>query len=261
MRPDGGARQGFIDFVLNGLRPKTLLEEVADSVRREKWDSVQRSGWGLRQATLAALSTPSVFAPLPRRRMSAIPRGAISGVLDDKQLAGLGRQEAMETARVTWRGWFRPRDVMDGVIEAARYDGVYMWLDTSINPSLDPNTGVHKQILYIGMCHQQSFAERISQEWNEPIGHWLRQNRKYTLTLKLGTVGFVGRERLTKAMVEDLENLLIATQQPPGNVSYTQTYTGRDLEIINAGKASPLPQHLSSVDWAWTVLAKGMFRR
>ena len=155
-------------------------------------------------------------------------------------------QALMELAEIAWHGWFWPQDVINGDVSEAWDSGVYMWLDTAMNPLVTPLRGTHKKILYIGKCFFQSFTQRISQEWNEPIGRWLRRNSKYDLTLKLGTVALVGRERLSQAMLEDVENLLIIAQRPSGNISSTETYAGRDLTIINGCRHAPLPISVST---------------
>ncbi len=152
----------------------------------------------------------------------------------------------VELAEIDWDGWFLPDDVMDGAVSRSWDCGVYMWLDSIVDASVDRPRASHSEILYIGKCLYQPFAERISKEWNEPIGRWLRRNHTRNLTIKLGTVTFLARERFSQAMLQDVENLLIITQRPRGNIASTKTYAGRDLMIANRGRYTPLPNCLST---------------
>jgi hypothetical protein len=45
-----------------------------------------------------------------------------------------------------------------------------------------------------------------------------------------------------KNLVNDIECLLIALQQPEGNIQSKVAYFGRDLKIVNLGKMHPLPK-------------------
>ncbi|MDA2913861.1 hypothetical protein MYX77_07880 [Acidobacteriia bacterium AH_259_A11_L15] len=126
-----------------------------------------------------------------------------------------------------------------------------MWLDSRVDTYR--RTAVHEEILYIGMCYSQAFTDRIWQEWNDEIGEWLKKNKRFQLTLKLGTIQVVGRERTSWRTVKDVESLLIVTQDPPGNRASTKTYAGRELAIVNLGKREPLPDEVSTLELDWVA--------
>ncbi len=153
----------------------------------------------------------------------------------------------MEQVALEWHGPFpvgengwAAHDLMDETM------GIYLFLDSSWDDERQRWFG--HELLRVGLTFDQSFADRLSQYKYDDVGRWLARNARGNLTVKVARVAPIDQGRITYPLVADIENLLIAALQPPGNIQGTRSYTGRELEIINSRKFSPLPEVLSTDD-------------
>lgn len=121
--------------------------------------------------------------------------------------------------------------------------GIYMFVG---NDRDHDNKFIPRKVLYIGMTYYQAFRQEIQAKLREDLGKWLEQNR-FDTTVKVAHVETIDQERISEALVRDIENLLIMVIQPPGNILGKESYGGRwPLQIINSGKYRPLPEIVST---------------
>ena len=122
--------------------------------------------------------------------------------------------------------------------------GLYMFLDSRWDSY--KKVWVDQRLLYVGQVYDQNFLDRIQQHLNGEVGKWINRNVRSILTVKLARVEVLDRQRISAALVDDIESLLIITQQPPANVQSTVTYSGRELTVFNQGRPIPLPEEVST---------------
>lgn len=99
--------------------------------------------------------------------------------------------------------------------------------------------------IYIGKTYEQSFSRRIPQHSKEELARWIDRNVRGRLHLKVGHLELKTWKRISKAMLDDVESLLVAAYEPVANSSKTMTYNGGEFCIENIGSRRPLSR------WAW----------
>jgi len=152
----------------------------------------------------------------------------------------------LETVQLKWYGPFQ-LETFDEYDVAEDIMGVYMLLDSEYHAAR--RTWTHHALLYIGMVYDQTFLDRLKQHMlGDVVWKWIERNHRYEVTIKVARVILLDRERISKPLLQDIEGLLIAVKQPPGNVQSTKTYAGQDLRIRNTGKYSPLRTIISTED-------------
>jgi hypothetical protein len=141
----------------------------------------------------------------------------------------------MQQVKIRWYGPFNIDDIYELDFEILDYLGIYMFL-------------YRNKIVYIGQAYYQSMRNRIKQHLSgDSTWEWVldNYNPRY-IRFKLGDIEYLGQQKITKQLVDDIESLLIATQQPSGNIQSTRAYWGRNLKITNLGERKPLPRTLST---------------
>lgn len=143
----------------------------------------------------------------------------------------------MQEVKLKWYGPFDIDEIYESDFEVLDYiEGFYMFLYES-------------KILYIGQVYFKSLRERINEHLRgDSLWRWIERNYdSKNVSMMIAEIESMDQERITKQLVNDVESLLIITQQPEGNIQSTRTYYGRDLKIVNLGECAPLPKTLSSV--------------
>jgi len=104
------------------------------------------------------------------------------------------------------------------------------------------------KIVYIGQAYYKSLRERIQEHLRgDKFWNWVKRNYDIQhISIKIAEIENIGQERINKKLVNDIESLLIAIEQPKGNIQCIKTYRGRDLKIVNLGEKHPLPKTLST---------------
>jgi len=108
---------------------------------------------------------------------------------------------------------------------------------------------LHKSnIIYIGQVYYKSLRDRIKEHLRgDPLWKWIERNYDTrNISIKIAEIENIGQERINRKLVKDIEGLLIAIEQPEGNIQCIKTYRGRDLKIVNLGEKHPLPKTLST---------------
>lgn len=137
----------------------------------------------------------------------------------------------MQKIRLKWRGPFDPYgDYPDAYF--------YMMYDKR-----------KRKVIYIGQAYYQSPRRRVSQHGD--LLDWIRRSKSIHVAdvrMKVAEITSMNQQRVSKEIIDDIESLMIIVVQPPGNIQSTRTYYGRDLQIENTGKYSPLPRRISTKD-------------
>lgn len=114
--------------------------------------------------------------------------------------------------------------------------GIYMFVDSDRDHD---NKFIPRKVLYIGMTYYQSFRDEIQAKLRGDVGEWVQKNR-FDATVKISHIELINQERISEALIKDIESLLIIIHRPIGNIQNIQTYSGRDLTVFNNGKYGPL---------------------
>lgn len=139
----------------------------------------------------------------------------------------------VQKVRIEWYGPFDPYDY---------YPETYFYM------VYDKKQRV---ILYIGQAYRQPVRNRILQHVWGDLWDWIRRSKSIhvkDVAIKVGDLTRIGQQRVSKELIDDIESLMIIVLQPPGNIKNTRTYSGRELQIENTGKCSPLPKRISTKD-------------
>ena len=108
------------------------------------------------------------------------------------------------------------------------------WEQTNLNEMRDlEDTYLYalsrgKSLMYIGMTHSQDIIDEIKQTV-----------RSFEIEPKGLSIWFGYPEKkkgnLSKALIQDIEALLIFSHEPPYNTQHLKTYSGRDMVVKNRG--------------------------
>jgi len=139
----------------------------------------------------------------------------------------------METLYFRWYGPYR----LDETIEFRESSDYGLYAITRIWGNAP------EKLLYIGRVYWQDFGKRLSQHRRE----WLGNARG--IRVRLGYLELEPGQRTSFERIRDAENLLIWCLEPRENKKGVQTYTGRDLRIINLGARGPLPRKVDIHCW------------
>ena len=94
-----------------------------------------------------------------------------------------------------------------------------------------------KEILYIGKIVNQTFPERIRQNYQTFNESLLKRIRNARVFVSLGLLKNVNPD---EKIVSEVENLLILMKKPVHNNQLKNKYHGREIVIKNGGAYSPL---------------------
>jgi len=120
------------------------------------------------------------------------------------------------------------------------------------DPRLQATMGIYSihtgesdgELVYIGQAYDQSFARRVPQHQNDGLADWIEEEyAEIQLYLSTGHLGLKTYDRVTPQLVDDIESLLIGACRPPGNLSKTKTFSGRELLIRNKGSRGSVPRY------------------
>jgi hypothetical protein len=100
-----------------------------------------------------------------------------------------------------------------------------------------------KEILYIGKIVNQTFPERIRQNYQTFNESLLKRIRNARVFVSLGLMKNVNPD---EKIVSEVENLLIFMKKPVHNNQLKNKYHGREIAIKNGGAYSPLLKIYSS---------------
>jgi hypothetical protein len=98
-----------------------------------------------------------------------------------------------------------------------------------------------RQILYLGKMDGCTVHRRWHARDKDPLFAWMRRQRILEIDVDLIVGEFAWSGRLTKQLHADVEGLLIAELQPPGNIASTRSrgITRPGLAVACKGKAWP----------------------
>ena len=151
----------------------------------------------------------------------------------------------MENVWLEWRGPFLFRDLKGYTSAGLDSDaGVYTLLDSE---KLEHGWGNY-ELLYVGMVYGRTFRERVPEHAvgdGDEAWRWIQSNLEGELTVKVATITPQHGRNITESLVRDIENLLLFRLDPPANLQGVETYTGRELTIINEGRFDPLPERVT----------------
>jgi hypothetical protein len=173
-------------------------------------------------------------------------RNAPHLILVNCETVTYGRVWIVETVWLGWYGPFRFSAINNYDNRCLDSDaGVYIFLDSERSE----NGWGNYDLLYVGMVYGRTFRKRVPEHaignGDEPW-HWVQGNLEGELTVKVASMILEEGRNITESLVRDIENLLLFRLDPPANVQGVETYTGRELTIINERRFNPLPRHVNS---------------
>lgn len=108
----------------------------------------------------------------------------------------------------------------------------------------DTNKWGNLKLLYIGQAFDQTLRERIHQDHPayECVFQYRREHSGTDLVVLIGIIKERTVERLTQQLFDNVECCLILCNQPLCNTNCKESYSGRDLQVINTGSIPPLKE-------------------
>ena len=93
------------------------------------------------------------------------------------------------------------------------------------------------KLLYIGQAFDQTLRERIPQEHPayQCVFEYRKRHSGVDILVKIGFIEKSTVERSTQQLFDDIECCLIFCNQPLCNTTCKESYSGRDLQVINVG--------------------------
>lgn len=106
---------------------------------------------------------------------------------------------------------------------------------------------VKLKLLYIGQAFDQTLRERILQEHPayECVFNYQKQYSDLDILVKIGFIEKSTVERRTQQLYDAIECCLILCSQPMCNTTCKESYSGRDLNVINKGHYFSLKEKCS----------------
>ncbi len=101
------------------------------------------------------------------------------------------------------------------------------------------------EILYVGMAYDQYVDIRLGN--HHKLSEIAKIENQRGLVISFGELRLKHGRRLSRRLVEEIENLLIFYYEPKYNKRGIYTYTGRELVIRNSGPGNPFDQTVSSL--------------
>lgn len=152
----------------------------------------------------------------------------------------------MDTVHIDWDEIvIRFNNVGDSKRPKLDEKGFYAVLGAVYNPKTDKWGNI--KLLYIGQAFDQTLRERIPQEHPAYacVFDYQRRHSGVCIVVMLGTVEKSTVAKLTQQLLNDIECCLIFCNQPLCNTSCEESYSGRDLKVINTGHSYPLKKECS----------------
>ena len=94
------------------------------------------------------------------------------------------------------------------------------------------------KLRYIGMAYYEYLGERLSN--HEVIDEIKDDFPETSIRIRTGNIIAPDFDRISKQLVQDIESALINYHDPEYNISSTDTYWGRDIQVTNQGTFRPL---------------------
>jgi hypothetical protein len=108
------------------------------------------------------------------------------------------------------------------------------------------NAWVDAKLVYIGQAYQQHVRTRIKQNHSSysKLIQYQAVHKERDLLVMIGWLpeDEYSAQRITQQFVDDIEALLIFTNQPRFNSKHKASYAGRHLLVANEGEFSPLKE-------------------
>jgi hypothetical protein len=103
---------------------------------------------------------------------------------------------------------------------------------------------VKPRLLYVGQAFDQTLRERIPQERMEYQCVYSHQKAHAgaPIWVMIGFIKETSVGRVNQQLFDDIECCLIFSNQPMCNTACKDSYSGRDLEVINVGHYAPLEE-------------------
>lgn len=103
------------------------------------------------------------------------------------------------------------------------------------------------KLLYTGQAFDQDLRKRILQEHPayKCVFNYEKRHSGVGIVVMLGAIRKSTFERYTQQIFNDIECCLIFCNQPLCNTSCKESYSGRDLKVINIGHPYPLKKECS----------------
>lgn len=124
-----------------------------------------------------------------------------------------------------------------GDVEEFAYDFLYAFVS---------QLGSSPKVIYIGQTYYQYVGDRVAHHHK-----YLEADRRYkSVTVRIGTIEPLNRERVTKPLVDAVENALICEVAPSLNERSIQYYTqNNDVIITNTGNNDSFPWKIDTREW------------
>lgn len=152
----------------------------------------------------------------------------------------------MDTVHIDWdETVIRFKNVKDSKRPKLDKKGFYAILGAVFNTKTK-KWGTLK-LLYIGQAFDQNLRERVPQEHPayECVFNYQKKHSSVDIVVMLGTIKKSTVQKSTQQLFNDIECCLILCNQPLCNTSCKDSYSGRDLKVINAGHPFPLKKECS----------------
>lgn len=106
------------------------------------------------------------------------------------------------------------------------------------------------ELLYIGQAFEQTLRERIPQEHPayECVFDYQKKHSGVGIVVMLGTIEKSTVEKSTQQLFNDIECCLVFSNKPLCNTSCKESYSGRELKIINTEHPYPLEKEHSCTE-------------
>ena len=103
---------------------------------------------------------------------------------------------------------------------------------------------INLKLLYVGQAFDQTLRERIPQEHPayECVFKYQKEHSGIAIVVMIGTIEKSPVAKLTQQLFNDIECCLIFCNQPLCNTTCKESYSGRDLQVINTEDYKPLKE-------------------
>lgn len=147
----------------------------------------------------------------------------------------------MDTVEITWdQGFIRWKDTGTSTRLNLDGSGFYCLLISYYDKTSQKWRDF--KLLYIGKAFDQTLRQRIMQphDADSCIDSWLGASSTYDKVAMIGVVTRTSLARATQGLYDDAECCLIYSNKPTCNAKCKDSYSGREIQVVNIGDYSPL---------------------
>ena len=139
----------------------------------------------------------------------------------------------MEEVRLEWRGPYRLEHVSER--EASWEHSIY---------AISRRWRWSESLLYIGQSYFQCMSDRIWCDENK----WIYQ---YTgeILIRFSKIVLDEGYKHSQQLTNDIEEILIYSEQPIHNIQHKESYRGRPLQMWNEGQRGVLDEYICSYNF------------